>query len=228
MITIVVPILNEKEAIASCLESLKPFETMGHEILFVDGGSRDGTLEILKKNNANVLASPPGRARQMNAGGRAARENALLFLHVDVRISPDVFLSMERLLEGKDWGWFSARLEGAQGLLRLVEWLMTLRSRLTGIATGDQGIFVRKPVFEAVGGFPDIPLMEDIRLCRTLKKYSSSYGCLPGRVLISSRRWEKNGIVRTIVLMWGLRFAHFLGVSPHALVGIYYRKQPHE
>ncbi|MHB1286120.1 MAG: TIGR04283 family arsenosugar biosynthesis glycosyltransferase [Leptospirales bacterium] len=222
MITVVVPVLNERGGIESCLIALEPLIASGHEVLFVDGGSQDGTCEFLKDRKANVLHSPPGRALQLNLGARAARGSVLLFLHADVRLPPGAQSAIERVLEEKDWGWFSARLTGEGLTLGIVARFMTWRSRLTGIATGDQGIFIRKRVFDEVGGYPEVPLMEDIRFCRKLKKHAKSPACLSDSVLISSRRWEKDGILRTVVLMWGLRLAHFLGASPRSLVRFYY------
>jgi rSAM/selenodomain-associated transferase 2 len=168
-----------------------------------------------------VLHSAPGRARQMNAGAEAATGEVLWFLHADTGVPVDSDAIVQHALRGDAaWGRFDVRLSGRKPLLRIVAWLMNLRSRFTGIATGDQGIFVKRAVFAAVGGFPDIPLMEDIALSRTLKQCAPPV-CLRARLVTSSRRWESRGILRTIFLMWRLRFAYWRGVSPERLAAYY-------
>jgi rSAM/selenodomain-associated transferase 2 len=158
----------------------------------------------------------------MNAGANAARGDVLWFLHADTLVSPAALAALPGALaqSGGDWGRFDVQLTGSHPLLRLVEWSMNLRSRWTAIATGDQGIFVRRGLFEQVGGFADIPLMEDIALSRRLKRHSPPLR-LRARLYTSSRRWERNGIVRTIVLMWRLRFAYWRGVPPQRLAERY-------
>lgn len=221
-ISIVVPALNEAARIVATLTPLQPLRAQGHEIIVVDGSSDDGTTERARPLCDRVLTAPRGRACQMNVGAQAAYGDVLWFLHADTRASMG---SAEALLTalaraGRDWGRFDVRLSGAHPLLRLVETLMNLRSRWTGIATGDQGLFVRRDLFVRVGGFPDIPLMEDIALSRALKCHGPPI-CLRERLVTSSRRWERDGIVRTILLMWRLRFAYWRGVSPQRLAALY-------
>ena len=158
----------------------------------------------------------------MNAGAERARGDILLFLHADTRLPKD---AMSLMLEGlqqtdKCWGRFDVKLSGLQPLLRLVERLINLRSRLTGIATGDQAMFIRRARFDVIDGFPEIPLMEDISISQRLKFYSDPL-CLKQQVITSSRRWEQNGIIRTILLMWRLRLAYYLGADPATLARQY-------
>ena len=223
-ISVVIPALNEAPQIAATLEPLQPLRTQGHEVLVVDGGSSDGTPERALLLCDRVLSAPRGRARQMNAGAGAARGEVLWFLHADTRASAPAMDALLAALERAQtaWGRYDVRLSGAHPLLRLVETLMNLRSRWTGIATGDQGIFVRRRLFERVGGFPDIPLMEDIALSRRLKQEAAPV-CLRERLVTSSRRWEQRGVARTILLMWRLRLAYWLGVSPERLAAQYQR-----
>ena len=224
-ISIVIPVLNEATQIAATLAPLQTLRTQGHEMLVVDGGSSDDTVQRALPLCDRILDAPRGRARQMNAGAQAARGDVLWFLHADTRASPP---AMDALLAALGrpqtaWGRFDVRLSGAHPLLRLVEGLMNLRSRWTGIATGDQGIFVRRPLFERVGGFPDIPLMEDVALSRRLKREAAPV-CLRERLVASSRRWEQRGVARTILLMWRLRLAYWLGVSPERLAAHYQKR----
>jgi rSAM/selenodomain-associated transferase 2 len=223
-ISIVIPALNEAAQIAATLEPLQPLRMQGHEVLVVDGGSSDDTLEHTRPLCDRVVSASPGRARQMNAGAHAARGDVLWFLHADTRASPPAIDALLRVLAQPQcaWGRFDVRLSGSHPLLRMAENLMNLRSRWTGIATGDQGIFVRRRLFERLGGFPDIPLMEDIELSRRLKREAAPV-CLRERLITSSRRWEEKGVLRTILLMWHLRFAYWRGVSPEHLAPRYRR-----
>ena len=221
-ISIVVPVLNEVQSLPETLARLAPLRAKGHEVIVVDGGSDDGTPAIAALQADRVMAAAAGRGRQMNAGAAAAGGNVLLFLHADTRLPADAdTLILNSLTEGRHcWGRFDVRLSEHHPMLRLVAFMMNLRSRLTGIATGDQAIFVRRKAFEAIGRFPEIAVMEDIVLSRRLRAVSPP-ACLRQRVLTSSRRWRKHGIVRTIVMMWILRFAFALGVPPARLARIY-------
>lgn len=221
-LSVIVPALNEAAQIADALTPLQSLRAQGHEILVVDGGSDDDTPECARPFCDRVVDAPRGRARQMNAGAQAARGDVLWFLHADTRASAAAVDTLLEMLEQPrcEWGRFDVRLSGAHPLLRVVENLMNTRSRWIGIATGDQGIFVRRALFDRVGGFPDIPLMEDIELSRRLKREAAPI-CLRERLVTSSRRWEQHGVVRTILLMWRLRFAYWLGVSPERLAAHY-------
>jgi rSAM/selenodomain-associated transferase 2 len=221
-ISIIVPTLNEKDALPALLQDLQCCRQHGDEVILVDGGSSDATREIAGPLTDRQVETGPGRARQMNAGARAAQHEILWFLHADTRVAEG---AREQLLEaidnGADWGRFDVRLSGSQPALRLIETLMNLRSCLTGIATGDQGLFVRQARFTAARGFPEIALMEDITLSKTLKRSSRPHCIRYPRLVTSSRRWETNGIVRTVLMMWRLRLAYWLGTSPDELAGRY-------
>ena len=222
MISVVVPILDEARAIAHSLLPLQ--DSRGHaiEIIVADGGSRDGTRDAAHPLADRIVDATRGRASQMNAGASAACGEVLLFLHADTRLPAGWIAMVRDALEatGREWGRFDVRLDGAHPMLRIVERAMSMRSRLSGIATGDQAIFVARAAFEAVGGFPHIALMEDIALSRTLRARSRP-ACLRASVVTSSRRWERHGIARTIALMWRLRLEYALGADPEKLARMY-------
>lgn len=221
-ISVIVPALNEAACIAAVLQALSPLRRRGHEVIVVDGGSSDGTPMLAAPLADRVLHAPKGRALQMNVGAHTATGDVLWFLHADT-LPPsgaDETILAALAQGNRGWGHFDVRLSGAGILLRMVATLMNRRSRLVGIATGDQGLFVRREVFEHAGGFPEIPLMEDIALSRMLKRVSRP-ACVAQELVTSSRRWEQRGIWRTILLMWRLRLAYFLGVDPHKLAGQY-------
>ena len=222
MISVIVPVLDEAGGIARCLRPLQALRGRGIEVVVVDGGSRDGTRDVAVPLCDRMLDAPRGRARQMNAGAGAAGGRVLLFLHADTRL-PSGWSSMVRdALEdrSREWGRFDVRLDGPHPMLRIVERAMNLRSRLSGIATGDQAIFVTHAAFRAAGGFPDVALMEDVALSRALRARSRP-ACLRPAVVTSSRRWERHGIVCTIVLMWRLRLEYALGADPERLARLY-------
>ena len=224
LISIIIPILNEADHLAACLHALQPLRAQRCELIVADGGSRDQSVALAEPLTDGVVVSARGRATQMNAGARKANGEILWFLHADSLPPPDAARLIRNALAPPEpgWGRFDVRLSGCQPLLRLVERSMNLRSRLTGIATGDQGIFVRRKLFERLGGYPPIALMEDIALSRLLKRRARP-ACLRQPLQTSSRRWERDGIARTILLMWRLRLAYFLGVDPDRLARIYYR-----
>lgn len=227
-LSIILPVLDEAALLRGRLADLEIYRRRGAEIVVVDGGSRDGTPAIAHPLVDRVLESPRGRATQMNAGAAASRGEVLLFLHADTQLPPDADIAIRRALaeERTVWGRFDVRIDCAHPLLRVVESLMNRRSRWSGIATGDQAIFVRREAFLAVGGFPGLPLMEDIALSKRLKCLARPV-CLRERVQTSGRRWEKHGVVRTILLMWGLRLGYFLGADPRRLA-IRYGYTPRE
>jgi len=223
-LSIVIPTLNEADGIVEALTALAPLRGQGHEVILADAGT-DGTAERAAPLADRVLPAPRGRAVQMNRGAAVATGEVLLFLHADTRLPPGAPQTIAAGLAqtGRAWGRFDVRLSGRRPLLRVVERMMNWRSRLTGIATGDQAIFVRQELFRAVGGYPEIPLMEDIALSKRLKRHGPPL-CLGEPVLTSSRRWERDGIVRTILLMWWLRLRYWLGASPAQLAAVYERR----
>lgn len=216
-ISIVIPAIDESATIAATLRYLQSFRKDGHEVIVVDGGSRDDTRCVAAALADRVLEAPRGRARQMNAGAAVATGAVLWFLHADTLAPAD---ALDQLLaaweRGHRWGRFDVRLTGRAPLLRMVAWAMNRRSCLSGIVTGDQGLFVERALFEALGGYPDQPLMEDVELSRRLRRRGRP-ACLAGPLVTSARRWERNGVWSTIALMWRLRLAYFLGADPHAL-----------
>lgn len=220
MISIILPTLDEAQHIAATLAPLQAMRGRGHEVIVVDGGSGDATVAQAAPLADQVLTGARGRARQMNAGAQAARGEVLWFLHADTLAPSHADTLLLDALATHAWGRFDVRLSGRAPLLRLVEYLMNLRSRLSGIATGDQGLFVRRDAFDAVGGFPDQALMEDIALSRRLKRIGRPH-CLREPLMTSSRRWEERGILRTILLMWRLRLLYALGANPARLARLY-------
>lgn len=221
-LSIIIPTWNEAEGIGSLLEGLQAWRRKGHELILADGGSLDGTPAAAAGLADRILEAPRGRALQMNAGADAARGTVLLFLHADTVLpeAADEAVMDGLARTGRHWGRFDVRLSGSGPLFRIIERLMNLRSRVTGICTGDQAIFVRAKTFRTVGGFSEMPLMEDIDLSKRLKAFGGPL-CLAGPAETSSRRWEENGPLRTVLIMWLLRLAYFLGAPPEGLARIY-------
>lgn len=224
-ISVIVPTLNEARVLYRTLDSLAEIRRRGHEIVLVDGGSMDATIDYARPHVDQIVFAKRGRARQMNAGAEQASGDVLLFLHADTCLPrlADVGVLLELARTGRSWGRFDVSLTGLHPLFRIIERLMSLRSRVTAIATGDQAIFVDRRLFESVGGFPDIPLMEDVALSKVLRRRGRPV-CLWHRVQTSSRRWEENGIARTVLRMWYLRAAFALGADPAALDRAYRRR----
>ncbi len=222
-ISIVVPVLDEAGGIAAQLAALQPLRARGHELVVVDGGSGDGTPALAAPFADRVVASPAGRANQMNAGAAVATGDALLFLHADTRLPPDADALVLAALERRDWGRFDVVIEGTHPMLRVIAAAMNRRSRWTSVATGDQAMFCDRATFERVGGFPILPLMEDVALSKRLRR-TGQPASLRERVVTSGRRWERHGVFRTIALMWRMRLAYFVGVDPARLARRYPRR----
>jgi rSAM/selenodomain-associated transferase 2 len=219
-ISVIIPVLNEEGSIAdtlSALMSLKP-----DEVIVADGGSSDNSKEIAARFDVQVLSSERGRAKQMNCGAAAASGDVLLFLHADTKLPQSAFGDVAAALADPSCigGRFDVELEGRHWMLKVVGAMINRRSRWTRIGTGDQAIFVRREIFRAAGGYPDVPLMEDIALCRVLKR-AGRIACLRSRVVTSARRWENDGVWRTIVRMWILKLLYLGGVSPARLKQFY-------
>ncbi len=221
-LSIIVPVLDEAEGIDRALRALAPFRERGAEVIVADGGSHDRTLDLARPLADKAIAAPRGRAAQMNAGAAAAQGDVLLFLHADTALPPDADLMIREGLRDPSWKWgrFDVRIDGRSYLLPVVAFMMNWRSLATGIATGDQAMFVTREAFAAAGGFPDVPLMEDIAISKRLKRIGRPL-CLAVKVTTSGRRWDRHGAIRTILLMWRLRLAYFFGAEPNALARRY-------
>ena len=221
-LSIIVPVLNETASIETTLVALRNLRAAGHEVIVSDGGSCDDTAAKAAPLCDLMVAAPRGRALQMNAGAAEASGDVLLFLHADTRLPQDAdrFIIEGLKTSRASWGRFDVIIEGRPNMLRMIGFMMNLRSRFTGIATGDQAIFVRAEDFHAVGGFPEQPLMEDIAFSTLMKKRGAPL-CLFVCVKTSGRRWEAHGVLRTILLMWRLRLAYFFGADPRRLAALY-------
>jgi rSAM/selenodomain-associated transferase 2 len=219
-ISVIIPALNEEKTIGPVLADLITLRP--HEVIVVDGGSRDRTCEISEQTGAVVITGATGRARQMNCGAGQATGDILLFLHADTRLPRSAFDDIVAVLKDSPYvgGRFDVDLDGDHWLLKVIGAMINQRSRITKVATGDQAIFLRREVFARMGGFPDIPLMEDVAFCRALKRLGG-IACLRSRVLTSARRWEAEGVWRTVLKMWTLKLLYFAGVSPVKLKRFY-------
>jgi rSAM/selenodomain-associated transferase 2 len=220
-LSIIMPVLDEAAEIEAALAALAPFRARGVEVIVVDGGSGDDTLALARPLADRVVMAAHGRAAPLNAGATVAKGDVLLFLHADTQL-PD---GADRLVldaltrSGRAWGRFDVRIDGGC-VFALISAFMNTRSRLTGIATGDQAMFVSRAAFDSVGGFPPIALMEDVALSAKLKRVGRPL-CLAARVTTSGRRWHRQGVLRTILLMWKLRLAYFFGADPVRLARAY-------
>ena len=219
-ISIVVPVLDEAAGIAAALTELQPLRARGHEVIVVDGGSTDATVALAQPLADRVCAAPRGRAAQLNAGAAAATGVGFMFLHADTRLPEGADALVADALAGHEWGRFDVRIDSSRPLLAVVARMMNLRSRVTGIATGDQALFVTRAAFERAGGFPAIALMEDVALSARLKRIGPP-ACLREQVVTSPRRWERHGVLQTIFLMSVLRLRYFLGADPERLARSY-------
>mgnify|MGYP001204410527 CR=1 FL=1 len=219
-VTIVIPVLNEAHRIEKILQAL-----VGYDVIVVDGGSEDSTIGIARQYDVTILSWTKGRASQMNAGAERAEGDQLLFLHADTILPQDWDVVLENMSNlNRVWGRFDVGFDDCSIIFNVIARMMNLRSRFTGICTGDQGMFVKRSLFNEIGGFANIPLMEDLELSKRLRKFSRPH-CSASKVITSSRRWRQNGILRTILLMWWLRVLYFFGVSPWSLAKQY---NPHQ
>lgn len=234
-LSIIVPLLNEANNLPQLIGHISRLRPVPQQVILVDGGSNDGSVsiarELLKDVSSRthsltdwfVIESIAGRARQMNAGAGQATGEVLLFLHADTQLPTDAIDKVEIAMRQHKWGRFDVRLDSTHPLLKVVGTMINKRSRLVSVATGDQAIFVKRSVFEQFGGYADQPLMEDIELCKRLKNISRP-ACLKSKVTTSARRWQQHGNVRTVFLMWHLRFDYWRGVSPDVLKQRYYKQ----
>ena len=226
-VSIVVPVLNEADSIRSALARLSVLREAGAEVVIVDGGSTDDTLANVRDLCDQLISAPRGRGSQMNAGANRASGVVLIYLHADTILPLGALNAVKQSIDrGAVWGRFDVAIDGASRWFPLISFMMNFRSRWTGIATGDQAIFVARQAFLESGGFPDIPLMEDVSFCSSMRSRSRP-ACLSDKVITSGRRWEKNGVLRTILMMWWLRLRFFLGASPDKLA-LEYGYQPRQ
>jgi rSAM/selenodomain-associated transferase 2 len=221
-LSIIMPVLNEAASIAETLQTLAPYRARGVEVIVVDGGSHDATVAQATPLADRVITAARGRGTQMNAGAACARGRVLLFLHADTRLPADADRMVLTSLawSGRVWGRFDVEISGRSALLPVIATLMNLRSRVTGIATGDQSMFMSRDAFEAVGGFPDSALMEDLALSKELRRRGRPI-CIGFKAITSGRRWDRNGAARMVLTMWGLRLAYYLGAQPAILARFY-------
>jgi rSAM/selenodomain-associated transferase 2 len=221
-LSIVIPMLNEAQVLTRLLEHLRPLQRNGVEVVLVDGGSEDESAARATLAGFEVIRAERGRARQMNAGAAAVQGDVLLFLHADTRLPDNAVQLIEAALaEGRHaWGRFDVEFDVRTWTMAATAFGMNLRSRLTGIATGDQALFMTRAAFDGVGGFPDQPLMEDVEITARLRRRSPP-ACIRRPVLVSARRWQARGAWRTIFLMWRLRLEYWLGASPADLARRY-------
>ncbi len=219
-LTIVIPVLNEAPIIVAALEALAPLRGRGAEVIVVDGGSHDGTPALAGPLADRVIVAPRGRGAPMNAGAALGSGEALLFLHADTTLPDGADRLVANALSQRSWGRFDLRIAGRHPFLAVIARMINWRSRLTGIASGDQAIFVSRDAFLAVGGFPDLPLMEDIAISQRLKRLCRP-ACIATPVITCGRRWEHYGVLRTVLLMWRLRLAFYLGAAPEWLARRY-------
>jgi len=220
-ITVIIPTLNEEDILPKTLQSLQVVRQKGVELIVVDGGSEDATVSIAKQFADKVLSAEPGRAKQLNKGAEYAHGKLLVFLHADTCLPSGAYKTLvQYAVQDECWGRFKVALNRAGRAYRMIEMMMNSRSCLTSIVTGDHTMFVSKKLFEKVAGYPDIALMEDIAISKKLKKHQALI-CLKETVITSARRWQENGVVSTILLMWRLRFLYFLNRSPQKLALAY-------
>ena len=223
LISVIVPVLNDETSLTATLREWQSRRSEQIELVIVDGGSVDQSKTIAAPLADRVLSTTPGRAHQMNVGAGEATGNYLLFLHADTDVSASAFSALSHIAASHPgrWGFFHVRLNSGRAVFRLIETLMNWRARVTSVATGDQCLFVARNLFEREGGYKEIPLMEDVEVCKRLRKHGTPV-IIKQRVSTSARRWEKHGVISTILLMWRLRLAYFMGASPKKLHQQYY------
>lgn len=220
VISVIIPTLNEEKSIVKTLMPLQAWRARGHEVILVDAGSDDSTVSQTENLVDKCCYADKGRANQMNKGAEQADGDILLFLHADTLIGDDADRFIINSLKHFRWGRFKVRFSSSRPVFKLIAYMMNVRSCWSSVATGDQAIYVEKMLFTEMTGFPQLPIMEDVQFSKNLNK-RNRMDCLEHEVMTSSRRWEQNGVIKTIILMWGLRLAYFLGVSAARLKSWY-------
>jgi len=219
-IAVIIPLFNEQQVLPALISRMSGIDA--DEVMIVDGGSSDGSLALLKESGIDWISAEAGRARQMNAGAALCLSDILLFVHADTLIDSSHLQSIRKMMENDVFvgGRFDVALSGNHPAFRMIAWFINARSRLTGISTGDQCQFVRRSLFEKLDGFPELPLMEDVAFSKLLKR-EGKIACLKQKVITSSRRWQQNGILKTVLLMWEIRLLYWLGRPAEKLAQIY-------
>ncbi len=226
-LSFILPTLNEASVVKNQLARLQLYREAGHEVILVDGGSCDTTVQLAAGFVDQLLVTAPGRSLQMNAGAARATGDLLVFLHVDTELPQDAaaLITQAMAVPESGWGWFCVRLSNSRLPFKIIASCMNLRAQLTFVCTGDQTMFVKRDLFNRVGGFPQLPLMEDVAVSKLLRRKSTP-NWITQPVIASSRRWERQGILHTVLLMWWLRLLYFLGVNPARLLSMYYPAMP--
>ena len=221
--SIIVPVLNEEVFLTRYLNVFRRFLNDGHEIIIIDGGSSDNSARLTQELGCKVLISKPSRGLQQHVGALQSENEILLFLHADTNLPNDAFSLIHQALKSsnKSWGRFDVSFSNSSLIYKIIAWMMNKRSCLTGIVTGDHIIFTTRSSYFKSGGFADIPIMEDIDISKRLKLISKPI-CLKHKVVTSSRKWEQQGVSKTIIKMWCLRTLFFFGVSSKRLARLYY------
>jgi rSAM/selenodomain-associated transferase 2 len=221
-VSIIIPTLNESELLDASLTRLFSIPAVRQhcEVIICDGGSQDDSVKIALTHNCRLVHSPSGRALQMNCGGKTARGNTLLFLHADSQLPENFHREID---SGTEWGFFRLRLSGQAFIYRVIETCINLRTQYSKVAGGDQGLYFQRDFFQTIGGFPQIPLMEDIAISKQARRLHAPK-IVKQPLITSSRRWQEKGVLRTLLLMWSLRLAFWLGVNPRHLHRIYYQR----
>jgi len=222
--SIIIPVVHEGERIHDLIESLNHLDSDKNiEIIIVDGTEEQDTLKAIHSNNAIKISSEKGRAKQMNSGASVARGEVLIFLHADTELPPRALKKIHFLMEQGDrvGGAFDLGIKSDKFIFKVIATLSSLRSRLNRIPFGDQAIFIQREFFNTIGGYKEIPLMEDVELMRRIKKSGNRIWIFYDRVMTSPRRWEKEGVVYCTLRNWTLQTLYFLGISPHRLAVFY-------
>jgi rSAM/selenodomain-associated transferase 2 len=219
-LSIIIPVLNEAGCLDQGLARLFTLQwvTDHAEVIISDGGSKDDSLDIASRYPCKIVHSNAGRATQMNTASKSAQGKYLLFLHADSDLPEDFYRFIEA---DAKWGFYRLRLSNDAYVYRIIEAAINLRTRVSRVAGGDQGLYFERHFFESLNAYPQIPLMEDIAICKTARRLAKPFVSV-ATISSSGRRWQDQGVVKTVLLMWALRLGYWLGVDPRRLHKIYY------